>query len=203
MRRSSGITLIEVMVSMGVVVLLYAVMGFTTIQIANFTRQGGERARHKARMMKLSEQLRWQLRCLQEVPGQIPLKASAGGRDGRAELRFYTHSGYKFRGVVEVGYRIQEVFAEGGARELALVYREFPFADSKGLRALLDHQNGPWEPVEVGVSAMKLEFSNEGRLWQRDWEEDKAPTFVRIYLEDQNGQSVVFDVSPGVRGKRW
>ncbi len=201
--RNRGFTLIEVTIAMAVVALLYALLAFTTVQIARFTRDGGERALHKARLMELSERIRWQLRCLQPIAGQESLRSSAGDQAGRARLRFYTSQGKAHKGVVEVGYRVEEIYDKEGGKSLTLVYREFPFADPEGLRSLTDQQDAPWEPLEPKIVSFELAFSHEGVLWQRDWDESEAPIFVRIKLQDELGEIVSFDVSPGVRSKRW
>ncbi|MCA9791671.1 MAG: prepilin-type N-terminal cleavage/methylation domain-containing protein, partial [Candidatus Eremiobacteraeota bacterium] len=104
-----GFTLVEVLVALGLVILIYALVGFTTLQVARYTRRSQEAANRKTRLISASNQLRWQLRCLAAPTGAQALAGQRTDTEGRDRLRFLTSRPAKDRGVVEVAYEIQEV----------------------------------------------------------------------------------------------
>ncbi len=193
-----GLTLFEVLVVLGLVVLVYSLMGYTTLQLARFTRQAQEAAARKARLIGVADQLRWQLRSLfrrDEVQCLVGVRTGESGRD---ELRFVTSKAQKAKGVVEVGYRIAEV--EG---ELGLLYREFPYRSQEGLRPSSDQQLAPWKPLHPAIARFELEYSRDGLVWQTEWQDEDPPYAVRVTLTEQQGEVVSFVAIPGMVSKRW
>ena len=200
-----GFTLAEILMSMGVVILIYALLGFTTIQIARFTRNAGESAQHRMRLLKAAESLRWQLRCLGLSGSTPPLKSLRGDKEGRDQLRFYTYLGQESKGLVEVGYQVREEEPEetGEDPKLLLSYREFPYRIKDGLRSMDDFLEGPWKSTELEVTLFTLEFSLDGQVWQREWDLEDAPRFARVKLKDNQEHELEFEVAIGVSSERW
>lgn len=125
--RLPGFTLLEIMLVMGLSILVYSLISYTTIQLSNASRNADAAMKRKKNFVDVCEQMRWQLRCLYaRVPEGVTGKAPAsnvnpaglkgaflyGKRDaseGQGILIFktsYFPKGSTNCGTAEVGYKI-------------------------------------------------------------------------------------------------
>lgn len=54
---------------LGLVVMIYALVGTTTVQVGQYSRRGSEAARVRLELIRAADQLRWQLRGMYVPPG--------------------------------------------------------------------------------------------------------------------------------------
>ena len=229
--RGRGHTLLEVMVVMALLSLLYALLLYTVVQVSQVSRRSSLAAHQQIQVMKTSEQLRWQLRCLYSEkdpqPGNTTTNSTAanttaanatlptrlrvgligepgtsvlgqrGNGDGRDILLFITAYPKGVTGVVEVGYKLSD---DGNSD---LLYRQFAVRDVGGFHSPQEQTEGPWTPLLRKVRQFAVDYSADGKVWQRDWELPTAPRRVRIHLETQAGEVIDFQVTPAIGAGRW
>lgn len=222
--RVRGFTLLEILTAMGLAMVVYALVAYTTLQLNRTARAAGAAATERARMIRATEQLRWQLRTLfakGTEPGAspspsppVPTGSSArygalgnlgvyGKRttdEGREILLFRTARLERGPGATEVGYRILEDEETG---EPYLAYRQYPFADPVGLHPPEEDPDAPWRVLSRDLVAMKLEFSSDGEIWQREWEAAEVPSWIRVTLTSARGAEFEMVVVPGMEAPRW
>lgn len=228
MSRAAGFTLLEVLSALGLAVLLYALVSFTTLQLHRTTVQAEKSAQARTRTLGAVEQLRWQLRCLYlpsssdssaSTPGPVPSPSPAPPGSSRAALMgslavygkrteepdreillFRTTRPDRGSGTTEVGYRILE---DRETREPYLAYRQYPWAESAGLHLPEEDPEAPWKVLCREVRGLRLEFSTDGETWQREWEQPEAPKRIRALLVPAAGEPFQAEVVPGIEAARW
>lgn len=201
-----GFTLAEMMLTLALVALVYTMISTILIQISRYVKAGRQVARERYQLLKTVEDLRYQLRSLYYPTAGPGLSGLRTPLDGRDTLRFATTNGRIHKGVVEAGYKIEEVSdqVEPEDNVPALYYREFPFRRPE-FRTLEVHNEAPWKVFLPNVKTFELQYSSTGNTWQTEWEEPGPPRRVRIRLE-RGGDSrdhLVFDVTPGIGASRW
>lgn len=198
--RRRGITLIELLVSLALVSLLYLMVSYTTVQLSRASRFGTEACMVKQERLRAIELMRWQLRCL-FVPegGGSCLK---GGRlPGTDEdvVSLVTSSGSESPGVVEATYRVL-----GESEETRyLAYREFRTRNVLSLRPWTDQQDAVYRPLDKRIKKLRLDYSTDGKIFQREWDSNEAPRAVRVLLTDHDDSTFTFSVVPGLGSSRW
>jgi prepilin-type N-terminal cleavage/methylation domain-containing protein len=222
--RKRAFTLIELMLVMALISLLFGIALFTIVQISQVVKRSAIVASRRLEVMKASEQLRWQLRCLyqaapiadssssnttaanasnttaQEVkPGYLGYPGAAvfgqtTQGDGRDVVLLVTSNPRRRSGIVEAGYRIDT----GG-----LYYRQFASRDSSGFHPQTDYQEAPWTLLAANIKTMKLEYAKDGRLWQNYWDVAEMPQRIRVQLESSSGEATRFEVAPAQGAPRW
>lgn len=222
MRGRRGFTLLEILTAMGLAMLVYALVAFTTLQLNRTARAAGAAATERARAIRASEQIRWQLRALftrdtagpSATPSPVPSGSSArpgalgnlalyGKRttdEGREILIFRTSRLERGLGATEVGYRI---LADEETGEPYLAYRQYPFSDPLGLHPPEEDPDAPWRPLSREIVSMRLEFSPDGETWQREWEATEVPTWIRVTLATARGATFQAEAVPGIAAPRW
>lgn len=228
--RRGGFTLLEILAALGLATLVYAMVAYTTLQLNRTARAASAGAAERARTIRAAEQLRWQLRTLfvrgQEgesptpnpSPSPSPFTASRGsgtvlpslgnlalyGRrtrhEGQEVLIFRTSRLERGLGATEVGYRIR---LDEETREPYLAYRQYPFSDPQGLHPPDDDPDAPWRPLSREIVSLRLEFSEDGESWQREWEAKEAPTWIRATLGTARGARFRIEAVPGIQAPRW
>ena len=206
-RHSKGraFTLAEMMITLGLVALVYLMVSGILLQIARYSKNGRQVAASRYELLSQVEVLRYQLRGLSYPGTFVSLSGQRTGLQGRDTVRFLTTSGRKLKGLVEVGYKIEEsVDPDTSEATTSLLYREFPFRRLE-LRELFEQQEGPWEVVLSDVDSFELEYSSDGSSWQKEWTEETAPTAIRVSLQrtKPSTDKIAFEVTPGVSSKRW
>lgn len=205
--RSGAFTLIEMMLTLALVALLYAMISTILVQIASYVRIGRETAEQRFVFLREIEILRYQLRCLHYPTSAVGMLGTRGLVKGRDSVRFLTTRGRKHPGVVEVGYKIEAYtdpqHPERGER-LGLYYREFPFRRGQ-LRELDEFEDGRWELLLPDTELFALEYSTSGTAWQKEWDGTLPPRIVRLRLDRMapNKDRIAFDVTPGEGAGRW
>lgn len=69
--KHRGFTLLELMVALGLTAMVYAIVTSVTVQLSRTVRQSEEKMAAKAELVSVSEQMRWQIRCLFYPKGEI------------------------------------------------------------------------------------------------------------------------------------
>lgn len=206
MKLRGGFTLAEMLLTLGLVALVYTLVSTILIQMSKYVKDGRIVAQRRLEFLQAVESIRYQFRSLYIPPTSQGIEGLRSTIAGQDTVRFLTTNGRTHKGVVEVGYRVLDYVDEknpeaGGA---ALYYREFPFPRQE-MRSLDVQQEGPWKVFLTDVDVFELEYSNGGALWQREWDLAVAPTIVRVHVE-RGGKSrdkMVFDVTPGMGATRW
>lgn len=210
---SYAFTLAEIMLTLALVALLYTMVTTILVQISRYVRSGREVAEHRLNLMREVETLRYQLRSLY-VPspsegliasGLIGAKSPVKARD---TLRFYTTKGRRYRGVVEVGYKIDSYVDEKEpehTEHLGLFYREFPFRTANDMRLMDEMEDGPWQLVLKDADRLLLAYSATGDVWQQEWSEINPPRAIRVQLYRTQAlkDHLDFEVTPVVGSGRW
>ncbi len=230
MRRPQGFTLLEILTALALATLVYALVSSATLQLSRIARAANRAAEGRARVVRIAEQMRWQLRGL-FVPGledpdsQVTAGASrapsTGARSGPRRIRtlgalsllgrrtqspdqeillFRSNRLERGNGAAEVGYRILE---DPETARPALAYRQYPWADPEGLRPPEEDPEAPWRVVCREVIGLRLEFSAEGETWQREWERTETPRRIRFVLVLESGGNLSVEVLPGIATRRW
>ena len=216
------------MVVVALLAILYTILLYAVGQTSQVSRRSSLAALQQIQIMKTTEQLRWQLRCLYSEKDPQPGNTTAanttanttvntrprlgligeggtslygirGEGEGRDILLFITAYPKRANGVVEVGYKL----ADDGASGLDLMYRQFTVRDVGGFHNQQDQSEGPWTPLLRKVKQFAVDYSKDGLLWQRDWDLAQAPRRVRIHLETYAGEVMDFQVTPGIGAGRW
>ncbi|MCA9776096.1 MAG: type II secretion system protein [Candidatus Eremiobacteraeota bacterium] len=209
-KRGRGFTLAEIMLTLGLVALVYTMISTILIQISRYVRDGREIARERYELLNAVEELRYQLRSLY-FPGASPGLAGARTQtEGQDSLRFLTTNGRTHDGVVEAGYFIQPRTTtdvdEVGEKEAApaLYYREFRFR-RREFRTLDVHSEAPWKVMLKNMGTFEVSYSSGGATWQREWENPEPPGRIRIRMARavKSHDKIVFDVIPGIGARRW
>lgn len=197
--NARAITLIEIVVVVGLVALLYLMVGYSTVQLSRASRFGTSACLTRQERLRTIELLRWQIRCL-----FVPNEGSClkGGRlPGEAEeaMSLITSAGQDNKGMVEATYRVLE--DEQGKRYLA--YREFRTRDLRGLRPWTEQEEARFKPLDRGVKEMRLDYSPDGRIFQREWDAPEPPKAVRVLLTYHDESTFTTTVIPGLGSGRW
>lgn len=205
-RSRSGFTLAEMMLTLGLVALIYTMISTILVQVSRYVKNGRQVARQRHEMLKAVESLRYQLRSLYYPTSGAGLLGARTPVEAQDSLRFLTTNGRVHNGVVETGYRIQEYVDEESPERngASLYYREFPFR-RKEFRTLDPHQESPWKLYLRNVDVFELEYSSGGNTFQREWDTPAPPRTIRVRLE-RGGESrdrIQFEVTPGVGAQRW
>lgn len=203
-KPSVGITLIEMMITLGLVVLVYTMITTILVQVARFVKDGRRIAAERHLLLKEVETLRYQLRSLYYPGSETGLIGERSSINGRDSLRFLTTNGRQNRGVVEVGYQLRTYLDDAGEEQVGLFYREFPFRREE-LRSLDEHEEGRWTLLLEDVEFFSLEYSNSGQDWQREWDGPMPPRLLRVRLQRSvaKQERFIFDVTPGIGAGRW
>jgi hypothetical protein len=198
-------TLVEMMLTLGLVALMYTMISGILIQVARHVKVGRQVAENRYQFLREIETLRYQFRSLYYPASAVGLLAQRGDLKGRDSVRFLTSRGRKYRGVVEVGYKIASYLdPEDNQERLGLFYREFPFR-RRMLRDMDEYEEGRWELLLPETSFLSLEYSASGQVWQREWDGTIAPRMIRIRVDraEPSSDRFAFDVTPGVGAARW
>ena len=194
------------MLTLALVALVYTMISTILIQISRYVKSGRQVAQQRLELLSTVEELRYQLRSLYFPSNGVGLLGRRSPLDGRDFIRFTTSNGRTHKGIVEVGYQINDYVdpLDETKNGPALYYREFPFR-RREMRTLDPHQEALWKPYLKDVEIFELEYSNGGSTFQRGWDQAVPPSRIRIRLE-RGGESrdkIVFDVTPGVGAARW
>ena len=225
-------TLAEVTLVMALLTLVYAMLLFVVQQVSQVSRRTTVAAARQLEVVKACEQLRWQLRCLfsqtDPHPGSSSLNSAKAGSaqggmaiaahqsagmlghagsslygmrasEGRDVLLFITTHPKGRPGVVEVGYKLAE--EHSGASDL--LCRQFATRYVGGFHGMQEQTEGPWKVLLRGLRQFAADYSKDGSVWQREWDEADTPSRVRIHLETSVGEVIDFQVSPGIGAGRW
>lgn len=200
MRSPRGITLLELLVALALVSMLYLMVSYTTVQLSRATRMGTAACLARQERLKTIEQLRWQLRCL-FVPadGTSCLKGGRLPGTGEDVVSLITSIGADHEGVVEATYRVMRE----GEEEPYLAYREFRTRSALGLRPWTDQEDGVFRPLDKRIKAIRLDYSPDGKIFQREWDSPEPPRAVRVLLTDSDDSTFTFSVVPGLGSARW
>ena len=203
---SRGFTLAEMMLTLGLVALLYTLISGVLIQVSRYVRDGREVARNRHELLSSVEEIRYQMRSLYYPTETVGLEGMRTAVDGRDVLKLLTTNGREHKGVVEVTYRIDNYEdPDDPARSgPALYYREFPF-HRRRLRTLDPNQEAEWQLYLRDVGAFELEYSTAGTVWQKEWDGLTPPGRIRVRIErvGKSHDKLSFDVTPGVGAGRW
>lgn len=202
MRRRRGLTLVEVLIGLALIVLAYALVGFATVQLARAVRTGSEAARARSQLIATTEQLRWQLRGLFAPSEQPCLEGGRSPVEARDYVVFLTTSPEEGDGVAEVGYQVETIVDEDGDEQVGLLYREFAYRDPEGLRPTTEQDQARWRLLSDRVVELEFEYSPDGTVWQREWDDPKPPQAVKVRLATSDDE-LSFVVYPGVSSERW
>lgn len=205
LRRKRAFTLAEMMLTLGLVALLYTMISTIVIQISRYVRNGREVAQERRALLSTVESVRYQLRSLYYPSGAPGLLGQRSALQGRDNLRFLTTNGVTNRGVVEGSYRIDKLTNSNQEEETTgLFYREFPFRRQE-FRSLDAQDEAEWTLTLPNVSRFELEYSSDGAIFQREWDETTPPNRIRLRIArgGANRDSMVFDVTPGIGAGRW
>lgn len=207
MRKPRAFTLLEMMLTLALVALLYAMISGILVQVARYVRVGREIAQQRHAFLREIEILRYQLRSLHYPASAVGLVGLRGSLKGRDSVRFLTSRGRRYHGVVEVGYKIESYLdpkrPEKGER-LGLFYREFPFRREL-MRTMEEFEEGRWELLLPDTSLLTMEYSASGQVWQKEWDGTIPPRIVRLRVDraKPSNDRFAFDVTPGVGAARW
>lgn len=209
MRRTprAAFTLVEMMLTLALVMLMYMMVTTILVQIARYVRTGREVSENRLALLREVENLRYQLRSLHYVDGQVSLIGLRSQILGRNTLRFYTSRGRDSKGVVEVGFKLETYVdpkhPDKGER-IGLFYREFPFRRFE-MRTLEEFEEARWQLILPEIEKLSLEYSASGQNWQKEWEEKSAPRIIRVRIQRtaELKDRIHFDVTPGVGAGRW
>jgi type II secretory pathway component PulJ len=206
-KSKSGFTLAEMVLTLGLVALVYTMVSTVLVQISRYVRDGRKVAQERYQLLDAVESLRYQLRSLYYPESSPGLAGARSQTDGQDFLRFLTTNGQTHKGVVEVAYRVQErTDLEEDEKETAsaLFYREFRFRRSE-FRTLDPYQEAPWNVLLPNVETFEVQYSTGANVWQREWETPEPPARIRIRLErgGNNHDRIIFDVTPGIGANRW
>lgn len=204
-QKSRAFTLVEMMITLGLVAIVYAITSGILLQIARFSKEGRRVAQSRFELLTQVETLRYQLRTLVYPDDFVALSGRRSGLKGRDTITFLTTSGRKLKGLVEVGYKIEETVDPDSAQPThSLFYREFPFRRSE-LRRLDEQQEGKWEAVLTGIDAFEFEYTSNRTSWQKEWTEESPPVAIRVSIRrvQPNSDKIAFEVTPGIASNRW
>lgn len=220
MKRTRAFTLIEMLLTLGLVALVYTMVSSILVQIARYVKDGRRVAQSRYELLSTVEDLRYQLRSLYIPEGDPCISGSVSTAEEWDVLRFLTTNGQTHKGVVEVGYQVRseapttksEDETEGEDEESnnaeklsALYYREFRFRQRE-LRPLDEFQEAPWKVRLPNVSVFNLEYSaGSAADWKPTWDQPEPPQTIRILIKrgGNNHDEIVFEVTPGVTANRW
>ena len=204
-----GFTLAEMMLTLGLVALVYTMVSTILVQISRYVRDGRKIAQERYQLLETVEDLRYQLRSLYYPSSSPGLAGARSQTDGWDTLRFLTTNGRTHKGVVETGYRIQErtdVEDDADEEDLApaLFYREFRFRRVE-FRTLDPFEEAPWKLLLPNVDTFEVQYSSGANVWQREWEAPEPPARIRLRLErgGKNHDRMIFDITPGIGASRW
>jgi len=208
--RRSGFTLAEMMLTLGLVALVYTMVSTILVQISRYVRNGREVARERYELLNGVEELRYQLRSLYYPSSSPGLMGARTQTEGWDSLRFLTSNGRTHDGIVEAAYMIQPRGSldvdEVGEKEAApaLFYREFRFR-RREFRTLDVHSEAPWKVILKNMDVFEISYSSDGNVWQREWDTTEPPGRIRIRMERgiKSNDRIVFDVVPGIGARRW
>lgn len=204
---SRAFTLVEMLLTLALVAMLYTMITSILVQVARHVRVGREIASQRYEFLREIEVLRYQLRALHYPSATVGLLAMRGAVKGRDSIRFLTSRGRKYRGVVEVGYKIEGYVdpkdPQSGER-FGLFYREFPFRRQQ-MRGIEEFEEGRWELLLPNTNLLSLEYSTSGEAWQREWDGTLAPRVIRVRIDraEPSKDRFAFDVTPGMGAARW
>ncbi len=200
--RRRGFTLIEVLVTAGLVGLVLGIICTTLLSGARFTATVQRRAEDEMELSRVCEQIRFQLLSLNVSPVR-QLCISGMSRGERAdEIDFVTADLIRHGGIGDVSYRIEE--DAGGRpylayREHAFVYPDTSFVDP-----------GPYRPLSRLVSGLTLQYQQaptdptqpfNDTNWVASWQQQVPPGRIRVtlYLGPRDDQRpYVLDVQPAL-----
>lgn len=207
MRSRRGFTLAEMMLTLALVAVVYTLISTILVQLSRYVKDGRQVARERLEFLRSVDDFRFQFRSLYITPdSSVGLEGKRSPIDKQDTLCFLTTNGKIHKGVVEVGYRIMAYVDEKDPLKNgdALYYREFPFP-RRELRTLDPYQEAPWKVHLKNVDVFELQYSSDGVVWQREWDQASPPATVRVHLErvGKVRERMVFDVTPGIGATRW
>jgi prepilin-type N-terminal cleavage/methylation domain-containing protein len=225
LQRGLAFTLIELMLVLVLISLLFGIALFTIVQISKVVKRTTVVASRRLEVMKASEQIRWQLRCLYLAApttdsgtanstqasdtGSTPSQETRPGYLGLPGAAIYGQlnqtEGQDFVLLVTSNPRRRTGIVEAGYRTDSggLYYRQFPARDSSGFHPQTDYQEAPWTLLSASVKSMKLEYAKDGKQWQNYWDVIDLPQRIRVQLESSSGEATRFEVAPAQGAPRW
>lgn len=205
-RHNRAFTLAEMMLTLALVALVYTMISTILVQISRYVNDGRKVAESRHTLLKTVEELRYQFRSLYYPTNTVALEGRRTPLDGQDTVQFATSNGRVHKGIVEVSYRVQEYIDEKDPTKNApaLYYREFPFR-RKEFRPLDEHVEAPWKVYLKDVGRFELEYTQDGRTWQKEWDAPYPPSTVRVRIKRvrTSHDDIVFDVTPGIGAGRW
>jgi prepilin-type N-terminal cleavage/methylation domain-containing protein len=206
LKPKRGFTLAEMMLTLGLVALVYTMVSTILVQISRYVRDGRRVAQQRIELLNTVEEIRYQLRSLYYPASSPGLSGARSQTDGQDSLRFLTTNGRTHKGVVETGYRIQMNTKVEDDEEPApaLYYREFRFRRAE-FRTLDPYSEAPWKVLLDNVELFEVQYSSGANVWQREWETPEPPARIRIRVKrgGKNHDRLIFDVTPGIGASRW
>ena len=195
MKAFKGFTLIEVLVTIGLILLVLSLAGSSLYFIIRSTTDSRILLYENREIMKVYGQMRQQLLSLYLSPHRnLSIRAIRGESEGQDEIIFLTSAPLYSSGIAQAGYMIKK--NEKG--EKYLVYSEFPY--------VLKEDFAPAETRVLSkmVNGLKIRCF-ENFIPADNWEKAGFPDKIEItlFLADRGKNRFTFTVTPGISSKLW
>jgi len=190
-----GFTLIEILVTVGIIVLVLSLAGGSLFYILRSSSESRKTLYQKREIMKTYAQLNNQLLCIYLSSNKTyALKGLPGATNGEDEIHFLTASPIFSDGIAEVGYGL----IKNQKGEILLGYSEIPFP-VKG-----DYAEAKMLPLTPVIKGLKFRYLNQGITLDR-WEETTPPEKIEItfWLDNEGKQTFSFNIRPANRALFW
>jgi type II secretory pathway pseudopilin PulG len=199
-RATRGFTLLEMILVIAMTLLIMSTLATTLYYSGRSSAQTRSKMLKKQELMKYFHQIRFQLINLYKTKEGPALLGEEGTREKNSALYMITPSMLNYRGVGEVGYKIQR--DENGKPYFA--YTEFPYPRNEITRfSFLNHET-KWRRASNLIEEFQVEYGNANQ-WSKEWRTKELPEKVRIVFwykeseQDEKLQPFTFIAVPGLR----